>query len=134
MGCAILRIVALALLIPGLVAIIGGACSANAVAIGAGVAAALVGAALLVVWALFCAPTAGCLAFQRLIGVVNLLITVVAVIAAVLAILGLVGIEIGWPCFLGALGDLSILSALQLILWQIFLSQGCQWQGQSIYR
>ena len=134
LGCAILRIVALALLIPGLVAIIGGACSANAVAIGAGVAAALVGAALLVVWALFCAPTAGCLAFQRLIGVVNLLITVVAVIAAVLAILGLVGIEIGWPCFLGALGDLSILSALQLILWQIFLSQGCQWQGQSIYR
>lgn len=133
LGCAILRIVALALLIPGLVAIIGGACSANAVAIGAGVAAALFGAALLVVWALFCAPAAGCLAFQRLIGVVNLLITVVAVIAALFAVLGLLGIVVGWPCLLGALADGVILSVLQLALMQIFLAQGCQWQGRSIY-
>lgn len=132
-GCTILRILALALLIPGLVAIIGGACSANAIAIGAGVAAAIIGAALLVTWALLCAPAAGCLALQRVIGLVNLLITVVAVIAALFAVLGLLGIVVGWPCLLGALADGVILSVLQLALMQIFLAQGCQWQGRSIY-
>lgn len=133
LGCTILRILALALLIPGLVAIVGGACSVNAIAIGAGVAAALIGAALLVTWALLCAPAAGCLALQRVIGLVNLLITVVAVIAAIFAVLGLFGIVVGWPCLLGALADGVILSVLQLALMQIFLAQGCQWQGRSIY-
>jgi len=133
-GCTILRILALALLILGLVAIIGGACSQNAIAIGAGVGAALLGAALLVMWALFCAPTAGCLALQRVIGLVNLLLTVVALIAVLFAVLGLLGIVVGWPCLSGALADGGILILLQLALWQIFLAQGCQWQGRSIYR
>jgi len=132
-GCTILRILALTLLILGLVAIVGGACSGNAIAIGAGVAAALIGAALLVTWAWLCAPEAGCLALQRVIGLINLLITVVAVIAAVFVVLGLLGIAVGWPCLAGALADGGILIVLQLALMQIFLAQGCQWQGSSIY-
>ena len=111
----------------------GGACSGNAFAIGAGVVAALIGAGLLVTWALLCAPEAGCLALQRLIGFINLLITVVAVIATVLLVLGVFGIVIAWPCLLGALADGLLLTVLQLVLMQIFLAQGCQWQGRSIY-
>ena len=139
-GCMLLRVIALFFLITGLVAIVGGACSNNTIAIGAGVVAALFGVALLLTWAWLCAPEAGCLALQRVIGIVNLLITVFAAIAliiaaivAILALLGVPGITVGLPCFLGAAVDTVILAGLQLILMQFFLSQGCQWQGQSIY-
>lgn len=132
-GCFLLRVIALAFLIGGLVAIFGGACSGNGVVAGAGVASALLGAALLITWAALCAPGIGCLALQKVIALVNLLIAVIALITLIMAVLAALGIVVGWPCLIGAFVDLGILSALQLVLWQMFVARGCDWEGDSIF-
>jgi hypothetical protein len=138
LGCQILRILGLLFLIVGLVAILGGVCSENGAAIGVGIAFAVVGMGALIAWALFCAPEVGCRMFQRLIGLIFLLILIfgvialiVALIAAIAAILGGPAVVLVLPCALGALADAGILGILVTILFSIFVNRGCQWQGQN---
>jgi hypothetical protein len=138
-SCAILRVIGLTLLIVGLVGAIAGACTGNVGVWVGGSVVALVGAGLLVLWAWLCAPGAGCLTLQHLIGLVNLLIAFCAVMLLILAVVAIILALFGIPpLHLGCLGSLltnaGILGILTLILYQFFYSQGCQWQGTSVFR
>ena len=137
-GCAILRWLGLILLVVGLVLVIGGACSANPVIIGVGIALAVIGAGLLILWALFCAPSAGCRVFERLIGTINLLIAAFGVIAVILGVIAAIAAASGNPLGLGCVGaavsDAGYLALLNLILLWIFLGQGCVWQADNPFQ
>jgi hypothetical protein len=68
-----------------------------------------------------------------------MLITAAAVVTAIAGLIALVVPEASpaLPCLIStaisALSEVGFLSVLQLILMQIFLSQHCEWKGESIY-
>jgi hypothetical protein len=142
--CAIVRIVALIALTIAIFTIIVAACTQSWVILGIAIAAAVVAAAVLIAWALWCAPTAGCAALQCVIGFINLLIAITgaiaiisAAIAAVIALLFPEGGAPALPCLIGtaisALSDAGFLGLLEVILYQIFLFLGCRWEGESAF-
>ena len=135
-GCGVLYWIGLFLLIIGSVLAFGGLCTANPVIIGTGVAAAVAGAFLLIVWAMFCVQIAGCRALQRLIGFINALIALFAALGIALAIVALILAALGLPpvnagCIAGAFTVAGYLSVVNLILFWIFLAKPCQWEGDN---
>ena len=135
-GCGVLYWIGLFLLIIGSVLAFGGGCTLNPVIIGTGIAAAVVGTFLLIMWALFCVQIAGCRALQRLIGFINALIALFAALGIALAIVALILAALGLPpvnagCIGAAFTVAGYLSVVNLILFWIFLAKPCQWEGDN---
>ncbi|GIV60119.1 MAG: hypothetical protein KatS3mg043_1208 [Rhodothermaceae bacterium] len=129
--CGLIRILGLILLIVGLVLVFGGACASNVVVAGIGIGLAVAGAALLILWALCCAPAAGgCRLLQQLIELLSLLEIALTVIAVIFGILSI--FEIGLPCLIGTVIDWGIVGFLIAVLTLIFGQIGCQFRRPTL--
>ncbi|NKN80867.1 hypothetical protein HF633_13980, partial [Weissella cibaria] len=113
------------------VLVFGGACASNVVVAGIGIGLAVAGAALLILWALCCAPAAGgCRLLQQLIELLSLLEIALTVIAVIFGILSI--FEIGLPCLVGTVIDWGIVGFLIAVLTLIFGQIGCQFRRPTL--
>ncbi|RMF55546.1 MAG: hypothetical protein D6746_13465, partial [Bacteroidetes bacterium] len=98
---------------------------------GIGIGLAVAGAALLILWALMCAPAAGgCRLLQQLIELLSLIEIVLTVIAIIFGILSI--FEIGLPCLIGTVIDWGIVGFLIAVLTLIFGQIGCQFRRPTL--
>jgi hypothetical protein len=135
-GCGILYWLGLIMLVAGSVVAFGGLCTANPVIIGIGVGAAVVGAFLLVLWALLCVRVAGCRALQRLIGFIHALIVLFGILGLILVIVAFILSQVGVPpinagCIAGAFAVAGYLGVVSVILFNIFIAKRCDWEGDN---
>jgi hypothetical protein len=120
-GCLLLRVLALAFLVVGLVLTVAGIATGNEVLCFVGVGLMAVGIILLFIWLFSCASVSGCRVLQRIIQILEAILLLMALVA-------LVGIFTAPACAGGVAVDGAFLGILLSLLHRVFDLRRCRWQ------